>query len=126
MAETKAEHLKNGVEINSTDDVELNAALDTPTTEKPLNLQTLEVSWSNEFTLVRQYIPTITQRYINFSSLINFGLIILVSWEAFALTFQFALLNGGPASMLYGCILVGIGATFVSLSLAELASMYGL
>lgn len=49
----------------------------------------------------------------------------LVSWEAFAMTFQFALLNGGPASMVYGSILVGFGATFVSLSLAELASMYG-
>lgn len=48
----------------------------------------------------------------------------IVSWEAFALTFQFALLNGGPSSMVYGCILVGFGTTFVSLSLAELASMY--
>jgi len=50
-------------------------------------------------------------------------MVILVSWEVFAVTFQFALLNGGPASMVYGCILVGFGANFVALSLAELASM---
>lgn len=40
------------------------------------------------------------------------------------MTFQFALYNGGPASMIYGAILVGFGATAVALSLAELASMY--
>jgi choline transport protein len=55
---------------------------------------------------------------------VNFSIIILCSWEAFAVTFQFALLNGGPASMLYGSVLVGFGATAVAASLAELASMY--
>lgn len=56
-------------------------------------------------------------------STINFSYIILCSWEAFAVSFQFALYNGGPASLVYGTILVMFGATAVALSLAELASM---
>jgi choline transport protein len=52
--------------------------------------------------------------------------IILASWESFAVTFQFALTNGGPASIFYGSLLAGIGACAVGFSLAELASMYGL
>jgi hypothetical protein len=41
-----------------------------------------------------------------------------------AITFQFALLNGGPSAMVYGCIFVGFGGTAVAYSLAEMASMY--
>lgn len=66
------------------------------------------------------------QRYINLASVINFGVVILASWESFAVTFQFALINGGPASIFYGSILAGLGACVVGLSLAELASMYEL
>jgi hypothetical protein len=55
---------------------------------------------------------------------VNFGVIILASWESFAVTFQFALTNGGPASIFYGSLLAGIGACTVGFSLAELASMY--
>lgn len=51
-------------------------------------------------------------------------MIILASWESFAVTFQFALANGGPASMFYGSILAGFGCCAVGFSLAELASMY--
>jgi choline transport protein len=54
---------------------------------------------------------------------VNFSVIIIASWEAFAVTFQFALQNGGPASMFYGSILVTFGGTAVALSLAEMASM---
>jgi choline transport protein len=39
-------------------------------------------------------------------------------------TFQFALTNGGPASIFYGSLLAGAGACAVGFSLAELASMY--
>lgn len=39
------------------------------------------------------------------------------------MSFQFALLNGGPASMFYGGILACIGECAVGFSLAELASM---
>lgn len=52
-----------------------------------------------------------------------FGFIILGSWESFATSFQFALLNGGPASMFYGGFLACMGEGAVAFSLAELASM---
>ncbi|KAF2096005.1 amino acid transporter [Rhizodiscina lignyota] len=67
--------------------------------------------------------PQQLQRYIRFVAAVNFSCTILCSWEALAVTFQFALFNGGPASMVYGCILVGFGATAVGASLAELASI---
>jgi len=55
---------------------------------------------------------------------IAFQTIMQSGWESVATTFQFALLNGGPAAMIYGGILAGFGASFVAISLAELASMY--
>ncbi|KAI4910349.1 hypothetical protein J4E90_007784 [Alternaria incomplexa] len=67
--------------------------------------------------------PYQLERYINLSAVINFAVIILASWESFAVTFQFALTNGGPASIFYGSILAGIGACAVGFSLAELASI---
>lgn len=63
------------------------------------------------------------QRYINFLAIANFAIVILASWESLAFTFQFALLNGGPASIFYGSILALFGTTAIGLSLAELASM---
>jgi amino acid transporter len=63
------------------------------------------------------------ERYINYISAINFGFILQVSWIAAAMTFQFSLLNGGPASMIYGSIFAGIGTTLVAVSMAEMASM---
>jgi hypothetical protein len=63
------------------------------------------------------------ERYINLPAVINFAVVILGSWESFAVTFQFALINGGPASIFYGSILAGIGACAVGFSLAELASI---
>lgn len=63
------------------------------------------------------------ERYINLASVVNFGVIILASWESFSVTFQFALANGGPASMFYGSILAGFGCCAVGFSLAELASI---
>jgi choline transport protein len=71
----------------------------------------------------QQKSATTLERYINLASVINFGVVILASWESFAVTFQFALTNGGPASIFYGSILAGLGACAVGFSLAELASM---
>ncbi|PVH90052.1 hypothetical protein DM02DRAFT_678823, partial [Periconia macrospinosa] len=70
-----------------------------------------------------QHSPRGLERYINLSSVVNFGVIILASWESFAVTFQFALTNGGPSSMFYGSILAGCGVSCVGFSLAELASI---
>lgn len=63
------------------------------------------------------------QRFINLPSSINFEVLLQCAWETFAITFEFSLLNGGPASMVYGAILGAFGATAVALSLAEMASM---
>ncbi|OAL02849.1 amino acid transporter [Phaeosphaeriaceae sp. SRC1lsM3a] len=63
------------------------------------------------------------ERYINLAAVVNFAVIILASWESFAVTFQFALTNGGPASIFYGSLLAGAGACAVGFSLAELASI---
>ena len=51
-------------------------------------------------------------------------MVLLSSWETMAITFQLALLNGGPVAIVYGCIFVIIGSIAVALSLAEMASMY--
>ncbi|KAL5381822.1 hypothetical protein DPSP01_007005 [Paraphaeosphaeria sporulosa] len=63
------------------------------------------------------------ERYINLVSTVNFSFVLQCSWEAAAVTFQFALSNGGPASIVYGSILAGFGTTLVVVSLAEMASM---
>ena len=39
------------------------------------------------------------------------------------MSFQFSLLNGGPASLVYGSIFAGIGSTMIAMSLAEMASI---
>ncbi|KAF2849473.1 amino acid transporter [Plenodomus tracheiphilus IPT5] len=63
------------------------------------------------------------ERYINLAAVLNFGIVILGSWESLSVTFQIALLNGGPASMFYGAFLAGLGACAIGFSLAELASI---
>ena len=63
------------------------------------------------------------QQYINASSSVNFSFLMQCSWEASALTFQFALSNGGPASIVYGSIFAWVGTMLVALSLAEISSM---
>lgn len=47
----------------------------------------------------------------------------LASWECVGLTLQYAFINGGPASLVYGAIFAGVFTTAVALSLAEMASM---
>ena len=47
----------------------------------------------------------------------------LVSWEAFAVTFQGGLVNGGLSSLVYGLILSIFGSLATAASLAEMASI---
>jgi amino acid transporter len=63
------------------------------------------------------------ERYINLVAIVNFGFTLQAGWETVGLTFQFALFNGGPASLVYGCILAGIGSTLIATCLGEMASM---
>ncbi|KAG4432887.1 hypothetical protein IFR05_011633 [Cadophora sp. M221] len=62
-------------------------------------------------------------RYINPQAIVNFGFTLQAAWEASAASFQFSLLNGGPASLVYGSIVAGIGSTAIAFSLAEMASL---
>ena len=64
------------------------------------------------------------QRYINSATIVNFGFTLQAAWEAAGASFQFSLLNGGPASLVYGSLFAGIGSTMIAISLAEMASMY--
>ncbi|KAK0109940.1 hypothetical protein ONS95_002607 [Cadophora gregata] len=64
------------------------------------------------------------ERYINPQAIVNFGFTLQAAWEASVASFQFSLLNGGPASLVYGSIVAGIGSTAIALSLAEMASLW--
>ncbi|KAL8691569.1 MAG: hypothetical protein Q9218_003229 [Villophora microphyllina] len=61
--------------------------------------------------------------YIHLLAIVNFGFTLQAAWEASGLAIQFSLLNGGPASLVYGSLLAGVGSCFIALSLAEMASI---
>ncbi|KAF2252416.1 amino acid transporter, partial [Trematosphaeria pertusa] len=63
------------------------------------------------------------QRYINLVAIVNFGFTLQAGWETVGLTLQYVLYNGGPASLVYGSILAGIGSTAIATSLGEMASI---
>jgi len=63
------------------------------------------------------------QRYINALAINNFGFTLQTGWEGVGLTFQFAWLNGGPAAIVWGSLIAGIGSTLVATALGEMASM---
>ncbi|KAF1954363.1 amino acid transporter [Byssothecium circinans] len=106
--------LNNGIELKATanlDEVERGSGHGDKTLVAPSKQATAEQKANG------------LERYINLASVVNFGVIILASWESFAVTFQFALTNGGPSSMFYGSILAGFGCCAIGFSLAELASI---
>jgi choline transport protein len=55
--------------------------------------------------------------------MVAFGLTLQASWEAIAVSFQASLLNGGPISLVWGMLIVGIGSTALAASLGEMASV---
>ena len=63
-------------------------------------------------------------RNFGFVSLVAFSTTLLASWESLAATYQSGLVNGGPASLLYGLIFSFVGSLATCASLAELSSMY--
>ncbi|RWA09390.1 hypothetical protein EKO27_g5710 [Xylaria grammica] len=58
-----------------------------------------------------------------FTSMLSFSTTVLVSWEAFAVTFQGGLVNGGPSTLVYGLIFSFFGSLATAASLAEMASI---
>jgi choline transport protein len=63
------------------------------------------------------------ERYLSLKPMVAFGLNLQSSWEGIAISFQAALLNGGPVSLTYGIIIAAVGSSAIALSLGEMASM---
>lgn len=55
--------------------------------------------------------------------MLAFSATLLASWEALAGGLAAGLLNGGPASLIYGMLLTMICGTALAASMGELASM---
>ena len=51
------------------------------------------------------------------------GLMLQASWEAIAISFQSTLVNGGPSTILYSCVLSTFGSVAMAATLAEMASI---
>lgn len=63
-------------------------------------------------------------RNFGFVSLVAFSTTLIASWESLAATYQSGLINGGPASLIYGLLFSFLGSLATCASLAELSSMY--
>ncbi|BCR92983.1 putative GABA permease [Aspergillus luchuensis] len=63
-------------------------------------------------------------RYLNFFSSLAFSATLLASWESAGGSLQAGLFNGGPAAIVYGIIISGVGNLAIATSLAELASVH--
>lgn len=63
-------------------------------------------------------------RNFGFVSLVAFSTTLIASWESLASTYQSGLINGGPASLIYGLLFSFLGSLATCASLAELSSMY--
>jgi len=64
-----------------------------------------------------------SQRYINLVAIVNFGFTLQAGWEASGVLMSAAILNGGPATLVYGGIIAAIGSIATAASLGEMASM---
>ncbi|KAF2997018.1 hypothetical protein E8E14_004973 [Neopestalotiopsis sp. 37M] len=62
------------------------------------------------------------ENYITYLPTVYFGWTLQACWEAVGLSLQLNLLNGGPATLVYGGLLTSAGCIFIALSLAEMAS----
>jgi choline transport protein len=62
-------------------------------------------------------------RYLSSKPIISFGLTLQASWEAVAISFQSALLNGGPSTLVYGMLLSTFGSSAMAATLGEMASI---
>lgn len=64
-----------------------------------------------------------SQRYINLTPAVAFGLTILSTWPSLSLTLQAGLYNGGPTALVWGMLLATIGSSCIAAVLGEMASM---
>lgn len=74
--------------------------------------------------LSKQYGPVDKlDRYLSSKPIISFGLTLQASWEAVAISFQSALFNGGPSTLVYGMLLSSFGSSAMAATLGEMASI---
>ncbi|KAI0505243.1 putative GABA permease [Xylaria bambusicola] len=65
----------------------------------------------------------VLKRNFGFMSILGFSCTVLITWEGMLIVSTQSLLNGGPAGVLYGYIIVWIGTLSTFAVLSELASM---
>ncbi|KAJ2992806.1 hypothetical protein NUW58_g2040 [Xylaria curta] len=64
-----------------------------------------------------------TQRNFGFMSILGFSCTVLITWEGMLIVSTQSLLNGGPAGVIWGYLIVWIGTISTFAVLSELASM---
>lgn len=67
---------------------------------------------------------SVLRRNFAFLSILGFSCSLMITWEGLFSVFVFGLMNGGPAGLLYGFLLVWLGYAAVVASMGELVSMW--
>jgi hypothetical protein len=67
---------------------------------------------------------SVLRRNFAFLSILGFSCSLMITWEGLFSVFVFGLMDGGPAGLLYGFLLVWLGYAAVVASMGELVSMW--
>ncbi|KAK6820936.1 amino acid transporter [Apiospora arundinis] len=65
----------------------------------------------------------VLKRNFNFMSILGFSCTVLITWEGILIVSTQSLLNGGPAGVIWGYLIVWVGTLSTFTALSELASM---
>ncbi|KAK5987045.1 Choline transport protein [Cladobotryum mycophilum] len=65
----------------------------------------------------------VLKRNFGFMSILGFSCTVLITWEGMTVMFRQGLMNGGPAGLIYGFIVVWLGNVSMYSALCELVSM---
>ncbi|KAF2186370.1 amino acid transporter-like protein [Zopfia rhizophila CBS 207.26] len=81
------------------------------------------VSDIDEHELAKVGKKSVLRRNFAFLSILGFSCSLMITWEGLYSVFVFGLMDGGPAGLVYGFILVWVGYATVVASMGELVSM---
>ncbi|KAF1976792.1 amino acid transporter [Bimuria novae-zelandiae CBS 107.79] len=84
---------------------------------------TLSSVESDNATLARLGKKPVLKRRFAFLSILGFACTVLITWEGSLILFLVGLQNGGPAGVIYGCLLVWMGTISTFIVLSELVSL---
>ncbi|POR39144.1 hypothetical protein TPAR_00655 [Tolypocladium paradoxum] len=84
---------------------------------------TCQREYEDRLQLARLGKKSVLKRNFSFMTILGFSCAVLVTWEGSLMNFNLGLVNGGPAGMIYGFIMVWIGNLSVFSTLSELVSM---